>query len=150
MQFARQIGQRVRARRLDVPMTQKQLADELGVTYQQVQRYESGADQMSTSRLNQIALVLEMSPGSFFPPPNDGAGAGTNINGVVTVFDDLSSLVNRPDTIQLLRAFANVRGKTRRAYVIEFVEIYASRHATSWPSRYKQVSLVITASRQKD
>lgn len=136
MPFARQIGQRVRARRLAKGWTQKQLGDVLELSYQQVQRYESGVDNISASRLQQVMIALEAKPGSFFA---DEDSEETNFNGVVTV-DELKMLVSRPDAIRLLRAFANVCGKNRRLQVIEFVE-YASRHTTSWPSRYKQVGV---------
>jgi transcriptional regulator with XRE-family HTH domain len=49
-------------------MTQRQLAGKLGLTYQQVQHYESGTDNITASRLQEIALALDVSPGSFFPP----------------------------------------------------------------------------------
>jgi transcriptional regulator with XRE-family HTH domain len=141
MPFNRQLGQRVRAKRRALGMTQKQLGERLGLSYQQVQRYESGADGMSAIRLYEISRVMGVSPGSFYPPSNDGAGAGTNVNGVTT--DELSSFINRlrPDTIKLARAFENIRGSKRRLQVIELVETFASRYATSWPSRYKQVGV---------
>jgi transcriptional regulator with XRE-family HTH domain len=138
MQFAQQLGQRVRARRLAMRMTQKRLGEQLGLTYQQVQRYESGADNISASRLNDIAIVMEVSPGSLYPP--HGGGEQTNVNGVVST-DEFSILVSKPDTIRLLRAFVSVRGSKRRLQVIELVETFAGRYATSWPSRYKQVGV---------
>src|SRR4030095_6643570 len=125
MPYARQIGQRMRACRLAKGWTQKQLADELGKSQQQIQRYESGIDHVSASRLNEIAILMGVAPSRFCPQVRDGAGAGTNIHSVVTT-DEFTPLVNRPDTIRLLRAFVNVRGKNRRLQVIEFVEAYAS------------------------
>ncbi len=123
MPFACEIGQRVRARRLTKGWTQRQLADALGLCHQQIQRYESGADQISAPRLNEIAIALEVSPVVLFPP-HVGGGAGTNIHGVT---DELIVLIDRPDTIKLLRAFANVKGKNRRAQVVAFVEAFADR-----------------------
>jgi DNA-binding XRE family transcriptional regulator len=127
MPFARQVGQLMLAKRLALGMTQKQIADTLGVTPTQIGRYEKGIDEISARRLNQIAIVMGVSPGSFYPPVHDGAGADTNTNGVVTT-EELVVLINRPDTIKLLRAFANVKGKNRRAQVVDFVETYAGRY----------------------
>jgi transcriptional regulator with XRE-family HTH domain len=140
MPFARQVGQLMLTKRLALGMTQKQIADQLGVTPTQIGRYEKGIDEISASRLNQIAIVMGVSPGGFFPPVHNGAGVGTNADGVVTT-DELPKLLKDPNAIRLLRAFASVGGKTRRAFVIEFVETFASRFTTTWPSRYKQVGV---------
>ena len=140
MPFARQVGQLMLTQRLALGMTQKQIADQLGLTSTQIGRYEKGIDEISARRLDQVAIVMGVSPGSFFPPVHNGAGAGTNADGVVTT-EELPKLLKDPNAIRLLRAFASIRGKTRRAYVIEFVETFASRFTTSWPSRYKQVGV---------
>lgn len=140
MPYARQIGQRMLARRLALGMTQEQIADAVGVSATEIGRYEKGIDHISASRLHEIAILMGVSPGSFYPPVHDGAGAGTNIHGVVRA-DEFTALVKRPDTIRLLRAFVNVRGKNRRLQVIEFVEAFATRHATTSWTRYKQVGL---------
>jgi transcriptional regulator with XRE-family HTH domain len=138
--FKQQIGQRMLAKRLALGMTQEQVADSVGVSPTEIGRYEKGIDHISASRLNEIAIVMGVSPGSFFPPVRNGAGAGTNADGVVTT-DELPKLLKDPNAIRLLRAFATIPGKTRRAYVIEFVETFASRFTTTWPSRYKQVGV---------
>lgn len=57
----RELGQRVRDRRKQIGMTQTGLADHLGVSFQQVQKYELGTDQVSVPRLVQIARALDVS-----------------------------------------------------------------------------------------
>lgn len=121
------------AKRLALGLTQKQVADPLGLTATQIGRYEKGIDRIGASRLHEIAIMMEVSAGSFFPPHGAG-GAGTDINGVVTA-DVLTKLLKDPYTIKLLQAFAPVRGKTRRAYVIEFVETFASHQTTTLAQR---------------
>ena len=59
------VGQRVRQRRLLLGMTMRQLSDSVGVKYQQIQKYEYGADRVSASRMWDIATALEV-PISFF------------------------------------------------------------------------------------
>ncbi|WP_338821702.1 helix-turn-helix transcriptional regulator [Bradyrhizobium septentrionale] len=59
------IGNRLRQRRLELHISQSELADKLGVSFQQVQKYEKGVNRVSTGRLQQIATVLE-SDVSFF------------------------------------------------------------------------------------
>jgi DNA-binding XRE family transcriptional regulator len=61
----RHVGRRVRMRRMMLTMSQEQLADALGVTYQQVQKYERGANRMGASRLQQMSDILQV-PVEFF------------------------------------------------------------------------------------
>lgn len=60
------IGQRMRARRLDIGMSQERLAELLGVTFQQVQKYEKGVNRVAASRLFDVASALEVPVASFF------------------------------------------------------------------------------------
>ena len=78
-QVDRFVGARIAWRRAALGMSQTALAQQLGVTFQQVQKYESGANRVSASRLHRIATVLGASVADFFPPrpdaDNDGAEA---------------------------------------------------------------------------
>lgn len=60
------VGQRVRQRRWMLGITQQQLADQAGIKFQQIQKYESGANRVSSSRLWDIAHVLEVPVAFFF------------------------------------------------------------------------------------
>src|ERR1700687_538572 len=60
------IGQRIRARRLELGLSQTELADQIGVTFQQVQKYEKGANRVGGGRLGQIAEALSVPPSYFF------------------------------------------------------------------------------------
>ena len=66
------VGSRVRMRRMMLGMSQEKLGDALGLTFQQVQKYEKGTNRIGASRLQQISLILQV-PVSFFfegaPPP---------------------------------------------------------------------------------
>lgn len=73
------VGKQIRQRRIRSGMTLTQLADRLGVTYQQVQKYETGSNRVAASRLAEIANVFEVPVASFFPaatvteaPPEPG------------------------------------------------------------------------------
>src|ERR1041385_7697431 len=71
------VGSRVRMRRMMLGMSQEKLGDALGLTFQQVQKYEKGTNRIGASRLQQIALILQV-PVSFFferaPAPPGGSG----------------------------------------------------------------------------
>ncbi len=60
------VGQRVRQRRWMVDMTQQQLGDRVGIRFQQIQKYETGANRISASRMWDIAAVMEVPVSYFF------------------------------------------------------------------------------------
>lgn len=62
----RKIGQRIRVRRAEIGMSQERLAELIGVTFQQVQKYEKGVNRIAASRLFDISLALEMPVSRFF------------------------------------------------------------------------------------
>jgi transcriptional regulator with XRE-family HTH domain len=66
-----EIGWRLRTMRQQAGLTQERLAELIGVTSQQIQKYESGASKLNTDRLQQIALVLSVPVQSFFADTND-------------------------------------------------------------------------------
>ena len=72
------VGSRVRMRRMMLNMSQEKLGDALGLTFQQVQKYEKGTNRIGASRLQQIGQILQV-PVSFFfegAPHSPGHGAG--------------------------------------------------------------------------
>lgn len=62
------VGRRIAARRAALGLSQTALARELGISFQQVQKYETGANRVSASRLHQAATALGCSVADFFPP----------------------------------------------------------------------------------
>ena len=71
------VGARVRMRRMLIGMSQEKLGDALGLTFQQIQKYEKGANRISASRLQQISEALSTPLAYFFKgaPASDGAVA---------------------------------------------------------------------------
>ena len=68
------VGIRIRKRRLELGLTQQELAAKLGLSYQQVQKYETGANRISAGRLWAIAKVLAAEPAYFFQPAGRDKG----------------------------------------------------------------------------
>ena len=60
------VGQRVRMRRLMLGVSQEKLGDAIGITFQQVQKYEKGTNRISSSRMQQIAIALQVTPPFFW------------------------------------------------------------------------------------
>src|SRR6201746_2552328 len=75
------VGARVRMRRMMLSMSQEKLGDALGLTFQQVQKYEKGANRIGASRLQQISQILQVPVSFFFEgapnmPGHSGGGSG--------------------------------------------------------------------------
>src|SRR4051794_1382596 len=91
------VGTRIRTRRLLLGMNQETLANALGLTFQQVQKYEGGANRVSASRLAQVAEVLGVQVTYFF---NDLEAAGDTAPPDEM---DIRGTLRRPEAIELIR-----------------------------------------------
>src|SRR3954466_11198020 len=91
------VGARIRTRRLLLGMNQETLANALGLTFQQVQKYEGGANRVSASRLAQVAEILGVPVMYFF---NDLEAAG---DAATTDATNIREILQRPEAIELIR-----------------------------------------------
>lgn len=99
----RGIGERLRAMRIARKMSQTDLGDLLGVTFQQIQKYERGANRIGSSRLHNLCEIFETEPNSFFDPElSKGAGAPT---------DELVKSLQRKNVVTLIRAVEALDGE---------------------------------------
>ena len=113
------VGSRVRMRRAILGMTQEKLGLALGLTFQQVQKYEKGTNRIGASRLQAIAKVLDVPPSYFF----EGA---SEILGDLSGFADGSrtfvpDLVTTAEGLQLNRAFAKIADAKIRKRLVDLV-----------------------------
>jgi transcriptional regulator with XRE-family HTH domain len=115
----RKIGQRVRSRRLEIGMSQERLAELLGVTFQQVQKYEKGVNRIAASRLHDIAQALEMPAAKFFEGLVPGRG------GSDARHDRADDILATPEGAQLVALFASIRSIKVRRRVVELVKALA-------------------------
>lgn len=119
------VGSRVRMQRLVRGMSQEKLGEQLGVTFQQVQKYEKGTNRIGASRLQHIASVLGV-PVSFFfqqesnePLSLDGVGEFTNQT------NDLSSFMTTKEGLTLNRAFMSITDPKIRRTILALVKSVA-------------------------
>ncbi|GGD10566.1 helix-turn-helix domain-containing protein [Aquisalinus flavus] len=114
------VGQRLRQRRCLLGMTQQRLAEAVGIKFQQIQKYESGANRVSASRLWALANALEVSVSYFFDDlshtkPNGayahGAGGGTGEEQPASIEPEVLS---EKETIDLVRAYYGLSEEPRR------------------------------------
>lgn len=113
----KKLGQRVRARRLEIGMSQERLAELLGVTFQQVQKYEKGVNRIAASRLHDIAGSLDMPIARFFEGLG-GRGSGVAESSTDYIDDALAT----PEGAQLMALFASIKSKKVRRQVLELVK----------------------------
>jgi transcriptional regulator with XRE-family HTH domain len=114
------VGSRVRMRRLMLGLSQQKLADAIGLTFQQVQKYEKGTNRMGASRLQQIANVLKVPVTYFF----EGA-PGQSKAGGRTLPDFVPGFVSTADGLALARAYMQLPKGLRRS-IVALVEDLAS------------------------
>ncbi len=116
-------GARVRAARMLIGMSQDELGKAIGLTFQQVQKYEKGANRMGTSRLVQIAGVLQVPVGSLIPDPDAESVNNKQLEGAY-------ALINRPGAIDLLRAYKAISDRTARTALLRVARCLAGQGAT--------------------
>ena len=115
------VGSRVRMRRQMLAMSQEKLGAALGLTFQQVQKYEKGATRISASRLQQISHILQTSVEFFFEgAPNASAPHGSNKSELwMAQIDDF---VSDPDGLRLIGAFLRIDNAALRRRIVMLVQ----------------------------
>jgi transcriptional regulator with XRE-family HTH domain len=118
------VGNRLRLRRKILNLSQEKLAERLGITFQQVQKYEKGTNRIGASRLYQIARILEVPVSFFFPQPEEAQSAAGMSEGAAP--DYVMDFVSSSEGIELNRAFAKIRDPKVRRRVTELVRSIAA------------------------
>jgi transcriptional regulator with XRE-family HTH domain len=109
-----ELGRRIRVRRLEQHISQAELGDKLGVSFQQVQKYEKGVNRVGAARLQQIAIVLDV-PVTFF---YDGDGKSREVDSLLFIDSAFS--------LRLLRAYAKIKDGTVQRQLVSLMESIAA------------------------
>tara|TARA_Y100000780_G_scaffold211112_2_gene210236 strand:- start:432861 stop:433274 length:414 start_codon:yes stop_codon:yes gene_type:complete len=118
------VGQRVRTRRNLLSMSQEKLAEALGITFQQVQKYENGVNRVSSSRLYNIAKIMGVSIDYFF----EGFGESPSTPALRAAEDKSNALkdggdvMNSRETINLVRHYYAIEDSAVRKKVLEMIK----------------------------
>ncbi len=118
------VGSKVRMRRKMLGISQEKLGKQLGITFQQVQKYEKGANRIGASRLQTISQVLEM-PISYFFPQEPTAAGGMGESAQSDYVSDFMIMMSS-EGIELNRAFAKIKDPKLRRNVIDLVRTMAA------------------------
>jgi transcriptional regulator with XRE-family HTH domain len=116
-----EVGKRIRLRRIEKGLSQTELGDHLGITFQQVQTYENGVNRVGASRLNKIAELLQVPISFFF---QDGSVRGKADKQDI----DTSLFANAANSVRLLKAFAKIDDDGVQRKIIALVESIADRY----------------------
>jgi transcriptional regulator with XRE-family HTH domain len=121
------VGSRVRMRRMMLGMSQEKLADALGLTFQQIQKYEKGTNRISASRLQAISQILDAPVHFFFEgapnPAKGGHGLGESPSPAY-----VTDFLTTTDGLALVKAFVKIKDSALRRSIVRMVEAITADH----------------------
>jgi transcriptional regulator with XRE-family HTH domain len=122
------VGSRVRMRRIMLGMSQEKLGEALGLTFQQVQKYEKGTNRVGASRIQQIAEILQIPVSFLFEGgPSGTVNADGTIEGPSPSY--VSDFLATSEGLALTRAFTRISDAKLRRSIVELVEQIASHES---------------------
>lgn len=113
------VGIRIRMRRKEMGVSQERLAEALGITFQQVQKYERGANRVSASKLWEVAAALKTPVAYFYDGLGDGEAAATGER------DAAQEFLLSSEGIELMAAFPRIAEPAIRRKIVELVRVVA-------------------------
>ncbi|WP_024509601.1 helix-turn-helix transcriptional regulator [Bradyrhizobium sp. ARR65] len=122
------VGSRVRMRRIMLGMSQEKLGEALGLTFQQIQKYEKGTNRVGASRIQQIAEVLQV-PVSFLFEGGPSSKGGTEAFGDGASPTYVSDFLATSEGLALTRAFTRITDSKLRRSIVDLVEQIAAQEA---------------------
>jgi transcriptional regulator with XRE-family HTH domain len=125
------VGSRVRLRRMLLGMSQERLGESMGLTFQQVQKYEKGVNRIGASRLFQIAKILEVPVQFFFEeaPQLDGASPTGMAEPESETF--ILEFLNSREGLELNRAFVKIADPKVRKSVVDLIRSLSAERSSS-------------------
>lgn len=122
------VGSRVRLRRMLLSMSQEKLGDQMGLTFQQIQKYEKGTNRIGASRLYHISQILEVPVQFFFDDAPLAAGQKEGKSGMSEprMENFLYEFISTRDGLELIRAFVSIQDTKVRKRVVDLVRTLSS------------------------
>ena len=123
------VGSRIRLRRNMLGVSQERLGESLGITFQQIQKYEKGTNRVGASRLQAIASILNTPVAFFFDgAPSEDRVGGTGFNEESSAY--VADFLNSSEGVQLNRAFVKIQDPKVRRKVLDLVKALAAEPST--------------------
>jgi transcriptional regulator with XRE-family HTH domain len=120
------VGSRVRMRRIMLGMSQEKLGEALGLTFQQIQKYEKGTNRVGASRLSQIADILQVPVSFLFEGAPVAAGQAEGFSEAPST-GYISDFLATSEGLALTRAFTRIADAKLRRSIVDLVEQIAAR-----------------------
>lgn len=115
------VGKRVRLRRTMLGLSQEKLGDSLGITFQQIQKYEKGSNRIGASRLQQLSEILKTPISFFFEDTPDTEKAIASGMSEADSPNYIVDFLSTSEGLQLYKAFANIKDPKVRKKIIDLV-----------------------------
>jgi len=115
------VGSRVRMRRIMLGMSQEKLGEALGLTFQQVQKYEKGTNRIGASRLQQISHILQVPVAFFFEGAPNLQGQGDGLREAPSPAY-VSDFLATSEGLSLTKAFTRIKEPKLRRRIVDLVE----------------------------
>ena len=112
------VGDRVKVRRVELGLSQTQLGQALGITFQQVQKYEKGANRISASRLQQVSDILKVPASYFFK----GSPGEMKVKGNSSPVGYVSEFISSNEGLTLIKAFMKIKDAKVRRHIVNLVD----------------------------
>ena len=122
------VGSRVRMRRMMLGMSQEKLGEALGLTFQQVQKYEKGTNRVGASRIQQISDILQVPVSFLFEGSPTGTSKAENLSEAPSPAY-VSDFLVTSEGLALTRAFTRITDAKLRRSIVDMVEQIAAREA---------------------
>src|ERR1700704_5686768 len=116
------VGSRVRLRRMMLGMSQEKLGESLGITFQQIQKYEKGTNRVGASRLQNISTILTVPVSFFFDDAPGEQSSSPNGMAEASSSNYVVDFLSSSEGLQLNRAFVKISGSKVRRKVVELVK----------------------------
>jgi transcriptional regulator with XRE-family HTH domain len=129
------VGHRLRLRRTLLGLSQQKVGEALGLTFQQVQKYERGANRIGASRLWDLSGVLDCPISFFFDEMNEDSGADTQGRATASTGERGENRdedpMNRRETLELVRAYYRINGDQVRKRIYELTKSLGAAEKTA-------------------
>ena len=119
------VGARIRLRRMLIGLSQERLGDALGVTFQQIQKYERGANRISASKLYEVSRVLGVPVSHFMDGISGQPDRESGSSRTPDLSDTIMEFVRSPEGLALNRAFAAIENPRTKRAVLDLVRSMA-------------------------
>ena len=125
LKLDKHIGIKLRNKRVERKLNQTKVADVLGVTFQQVQKYERGINRISAGRLFQFSRILDVPVGYFYDKIGDEGNApayGGLSDNKQEAFGGKDDIMQSKETIDLVRAYYSIEDQAKRKETLRFIK----------------------------